>query len=198
MPQPGHSNVRNSVSEPIQFSATLHRPLSPSRASWMFLRLPSHASNALPSRGQVTVEGLFKEVPLLATLAPDGQGGHWLKVDLDLLNASNAREGDVVALSIAPVPTEREPEPLVPVELRKALASAPQKTRDAWSSITPVARRDWIHWITSAKQEATRVRRTNACCDMLAKGKRRPCCFDRSGMYSKSMNCPEPRDKNQA
>jgi hypothetical protein len=28
-----------------------------------------------------------------------------------------------------------------------------------WSDITPIARRDWIHWITSAKQAETRARR---------------------------------------
>jgi hypothetical protein len=34
------------------------------------------------------------------------------------------------------------------------------------------------------------VKRIASGCDMLAKGKRRPCCFDRSGMYAKSMSCP--------
>ena len=37
---------------------------------------------------------------------------------------------------------------------------------------------------------AERVKRIETACDMLAKGKRRPCCFDRSGMYGKSMGCP--------
>ena len=32
-------------------------------------------------------------------------------------------------------------------------------------------------------------------CDMLAKGKRRPCCFDRSGMYDKSLSCPVADDQ---
>jgi len=60
-----------------------------------------------------------------------------------------------------------------------------------WSTITPVARRDWIHWITSAKQPETRVRRVANACSMLAGGKRRVCCFDRSGFYSKSMSAPK-------
>ena len=29
-------------------------------------------------------------------------------------------------------------------------------------------------------------------CDKLAKGQRRACCFDRSGMYSNSLSAPEP------
>lgn len=100
------------------------------------------------------------------------------------------KPGDVVTLEIAPV--AEEPEPTVPADLRKALAAAPMEVRAAWSDITPAARRDFIHWITSPKRPETRVKRIATACDMLAKGKRRPCCFDRSGMYSKSLSCPVP------
>ena len=78
----------------------------------------------------------------------------------------------------------------MPADLRKALAAAPAKSRAAWADISPIARRDWIAWIVSAKQAQTRARRIRNACDMLAKGKRRPCCFDRSGMYDKSLTCP--------
>ena len=74
--------------------------------------------------------------------------------------------------------------------MRKALAVAP-KARVLWTDITPIARRDWIHWITSAKQEETRARRIKNACSMLAAGKRRVCCFDRSGFYSKSLSAPK-------
>jgi uncharacterized protein YdeI (YjbR/CyaY-like superfamily) len=102
--------------------------------------------------------------------------------------AAGAQAGDVVTLQIAPV--AEEPEPKVPADLRKALASAPPKAREVWSAITPAARRDFIHWIVSPKQAETRARRIRTACDMLANGKRRPCCFDRSGMYDKSLSCP--------
>jgi hypothetical protein len=178
---------------PIRFSAML---LSPRRASpgarpasWTFLLLPTQASAELPSRGQTTVAGTLNGAAFRATLEPDGKGGHWLKVDRKLREAAGAAAGDVVTLDIAPV--DEEPEPRVPADLRKALAGAPQKAREVWSAITPLARRDWIHWIVSAKQKATRARRIANACSMLASGKRRPCCFDRSGMYSKSLSCPE-------
>ena len=60
-----------------------------------------------------------------------------------------------------------------------------------WLDITPIARRDWIRWITAAKQPETRARRIKNACSMLAAGKRRVCCFDRSGFYSKSMRAPK-------
>jgi hypothetical protein len=134
------------------------------------------------------VEGTFDGFPFRATLEPDGQGGHWLKVDRKMREAAGAEAGDVVTLEIAPV--AEEPEPKVPPDLRKALAAAPPKAREVWSDITPAARRDFIHWITSPKRAETRAKRIETACDMLAKGKRRPCCFDRSGMYSKSLSCP--------
>ncbi len=78
-------------------------------------------------------------------------------MDRNLREAAGAEAGDVVTLEIAPV-TE-EPEAKVPAALRKALAAAAPKARAVWSDITPIARRDWIHWITSAKQLETRARR---------------------------------------
>jgi uncharacterized protein YdeI (YjbR/CyaY-like superfamily) len=96
--------------------------------------------------------------------------------------------GDVVQLEMAPA--ARPLEARVPVDLRRALAATPE-ARAVWSSITPVARRDWILWIVSAKQAATRARRIANACDMLGKGKRRVCCFDRSGFYSQSLSAPE-------
>lgn len=173
----------------IRFEALLRRPGGNDRgAEWCFLRLPQQASDRLPSRGMVSVAGFFEEVSFVATLAPDGEGGHWLRVEPALLEATNSRAGDPVRLEIAPV--EREPEPVVPPALEAALASAPAAARETWNATTPIARRDWIQWITSAKREETRIKRLAAACDMLAKGKRRPCCFDRSGMYDKSLACP--------
>jgi uncharacterized protein YdeI (YjbR/CyaY-like superfamily) len=113
-------------------------------------------------------------------------------VDRKLGEAAGADAGDVVTLEIAPAADE--PEPTVPADLRKALAAAP-KARALWSDITPIARRDWILWITSAKQADTRERRIKNACSMLAAGKRRVCCFDRSGFYSKSLSAPKRRVK---
>src|SRR5947209_10218522 len=69
-----------------------------------------------------------------------------------------------------------ESEARVPTDLRKALATAP-KAKAKWSDLTPIARRDFISWIDSAKQPETRKRRIERACSMLAAGKRRPCCY---------------------
>lgn len=183
----------------IRFTARLSSPRQESgeKIAWTFLMLPKAASAKLPSRGMVTVGGTLNGASFQAALQPDGDGGHWLKVEPELRAAAKAKSGDTVTLEIAPLAPDEEPEPVIPPNLKKALAAAPSKARDTWSEITPAARRDWIHWITSAKQAETRERRLMTACDMLAKGKRRPCCFDRSGMYSKSLSCPIAADEDE-
>jgi hypothetical protein len=182
----------------IRFKAKLLRPaMEPARPradqcekgdSWTFLLLPKNASAKLPSRGITAIEGTINGVPFQAVLEPDGQKSHWLRVDRKLRKAAGADAGDLVTLEIASA--AKEPEPEVPADLRKALGAAP-KARKLWSDITTNARRDWIHWITSAKQPETRARRIRNACSMLATGKRRVCCFDRSGFYSKSLSAPK-------
>ena len=173
----------------IRFSTKLLRPAATAKSSsWLFLILPKDASAKLPSRGMTTVEGSINGFPFRAALEPDGQKSHWLKVNRKLSEAAGADAGDVVTLEIAPL--AEEPEPRVPADLWKALAAAP-KARALWSDITPMARRDWIHWITSAKQPETRARRVVNACSMLDAGKRRVCCFDRSGFFSKSLSAPQ-------
>jgi len=139
-----------------------------------------------------SVEGAFNGFPFQATLEPDGQGGHWLRVDQKLREAADAKAGDLVTLEIAPAAVEPEPE--MPADLHMALAAAAPLALATWSDITPIARRDWIHWITSGKRAETRAKRIGVACSKLAAGDRRPCCFDRSGMYSKSLSCPVPDD----
>jgi Bacteriocin-protection, YdeI or OmpD-Associated/Domain of unknown function (DUF1905) len=172
----------------IRFKAKLFRAATEKDGSWTFLILPKDASAKLPSRGMTAIEGTINGFPFRATLEPDGQKSHWLKVDQKLREAAGADAGDLVTLEIAPA--SEEPEPTIPADLKKALAAAP-KARKSWSEITPIARRDWIQWITSAKEPETRTRRIKNACSMLAAGKRRVCCFDRSGFYSKSMSAPK-------
>jgi uncharacterized protein YdeI (YjbR/CyaY-like superfamily) len=88
---------------------------------------------------------------------------------------------------------EQEPEPEIPSDLQEALAAAPE-ARAVWDDTTTIARLDWIHWITSAKQSKTRAKRVIDACDMLASGKRRVCCFDPSGYYSKAFCAPKAAD----
>jgi hypothetical protein len=182
------------ISSKINFSAKLRRPVIAENAlDWTFFRLPQDASDKLPSRSMVSVEGTLNGFPFVATLLPDGEGGHWLKVNEEQRGAAGAKVGALVTLEIAPVSVEPEPE--VPEDLQDALATASLKAQKTWSITTAIARRDWIFWITSGKKAETRTKRIGVAIDKLSKGSRRPCCFDRSGMYDKSLSCPVALDE---
>jgi hypothetical protein len=159
--------------------------------SLAFLVLPKAASDKLPRRGRTSVEGTINGHPFQATLDPDGELSHWLKVGKELRKAASANVGDTVTVKISPA--DQEPEPTIPDDLQEALAAS-AAAKAVWDDTTTIARLDWIHWIESAKQEKTRKRRVENACEMLAAGKKRVCCFDQSGFYSKSLSAPKAAD----
>lgn len=171
------------------FKAKLLRPARLDEdAPWGFIILPREASAKLPRRGRTTVEGTMNGHAFYATLEPDGQLSHWMRVDHDFLETAGTKIGDTATFELMAV--AQEPEPEIPPDLLEALAAAPA-ARATWDDTTTIARLDWIHWITAAKQAKTRAKRISNACDMLSSGKRRVCCFDPSGYYSKAFGAPQ-------
>lgn len=64
----------------------------------------------------------------------------------------------------------------VPSDLRKVLTDNPTLC-DAWNDLTPIARNEWICWVTYVKKEETRKQHIERLCEDLLNGKRRPCCW---------------------
>ena len=64
----------------------------------------------------------------------------------------------------------------VPKDLHAILVSDAQAL-EAWASLTPLARNEWICWIESAKKPDTRLRKIERIHGDLLAGKRRPCCW---------------------
>ncbi len=181
---------------PSQFDARLLRPRGLDEGNaWAFVILPEAASAKLPRRGRTTVAGTIAGRAFTALLEPDGRKSHWLKIDAALLRESDAEVGDLVHFEIRPV--EQEPEPEVPPDLNDALRAVPDAW-ETWEGTTTIARVDWVHWIGSAKQPKTRAKRVLDACDMLASGKKRVCCFDPSGFYSKAFAAPQAVDEPAA
>jgi hypothetical protein len=185
----------------IRFNAKLFRPEASEKVgSWAFLTLPKSASAKLPSRGTTMVEGTINSFPFRAALKPNGNGSHRLTVNKEMHDAAGADADDTVTVEIARA--GEEPEIRVPMDLRKALAADPL-AQAGWEDITPMARRDWIFSISSAKQPETRRRRIEKACDMLASGKRRLCCFPgikwlmKKNAKSCGMWLPLPNSKNR-
>lgn len=73
----------------------------------------------------------------------------------------------------------------VPADLRKALTSD-RAARAAWEDLTPLARNEWICWVTYVKKDETRKEHATRLIKQLKEGKRRPCCW---------MGCTHRTDK---
>lgn len=64
----------------------------------------------------------------------------------------------------------------LPEDLRHALVSDP-KAVSLWESLTPLARNEWICWVTFVKKEETRKEHVKRVISELKDGMRRPCCW---------------------
>ena len=175
----------------IRFGATLS-----TIGTSTVLRLPETASKDLPSRGQVAVHGTINGVELQAVLEPDGNSGHWMRIDDTLQRAAGIGAGDTAALDLEV--TKDWPEPSMPHDLATALAAAPPEIQNLWNEITPMARWEWVRWVNATKNPDTRRRRVEVSISKMNSGKRRPCCFNLSACtdpdLSKNGRLLEPGD----
>ena len=75
----------------IAFTATLLQPAARKPGeSWCFLVLPKTVSDQMPRRGRTSVHGTVNGIAFQATLEPDGQLSHWLKLDKAALRLEGA------------------------------------------------------------------------------------------------------------
>jgi hypothetical protein len=172
-----------------RFEARLLRPATAGGGSFeAFVVLPKDVSATLPRRGRTTVDGTINGQVFQITLEPDGKLSHWLPLSKKLLDAAGMHIGDAATFEVRPA--AQEPEPEIPSDLQQALNASPEALA-GWNETTTIARLDWIHWMTSARQAKTRAQRISSACSMLSSGKRRVCCFDPSGYYSKAFSAPK-------
>ena len=64
----------------------------------------------------------------------------------------------------------------MPKDLREALTSDP-KALTLWEGLTPLARNEWICWVTFVKKDETRREHVKRTVSELKEGMRRPCCW---------------------
>ena len=64
----------------------------------------------------------------------------------------------------------------LPEDLHKALAES-EAALQAWESLTPLARNEWICWTISVKLATTRQQHVERVITELQEGVRRPCCW---------------------
>lgn len=64
----------------------------------------------------------------------------------------------------------------IPADIKKLLISN-DSLLEKWNSLTPLARNEWICWVTNVKKTETRENHIARLQKDLLDGKRRPCCW---------------------
>lgn len=155
----------------LSFTTTLY-----TLKDWLILPVPKDDSIKLPSRGQVSVTGRLNGQVFTTVLEPDGRWSHWMRVSDDLQKATGVKSGDMVTVELT---TSKDwPEPTLPKDFADALKAAPQKVKDKWKDITPMARWEWIRWMNATLSQETRAVRIEKTVSKLNGKHRRPCCFN--------------------
>lgn len=64
----------------------------------------------------------------------------------------------------------------LPKDMKDVIESS-EKTKEAWSKITDIAKNEWICWVTIYKKKETREEHLVRLKEELLEGKKRPCCW---------------------
>lgn len=64
----------------------------------------------------------------------------------------------------------------IPEDMRNRILSD-ETLLSKWNSLTPLARNEWICWVTAVKRAETREQHIERLHTDLLNGKRRPCCW---------------------
>lgn len=165
----GHMAQHSTIE--MHFTTTLYE-----LKDWLIIRIPHEESSTLPSRGQVSVYLTVNGREISTVLEPDGHGSHWVRIDEDLQQELDVAAGSRVQVGVRTNPVW--PEPTIPQDVAKELASASDAVKNKWRTITPMARWEWIRWINATSSASTRAVRIEKTISKLAGSHRRPCCFN--------------------
>jgi hypothetical protein len=173
-PQHGSQKTKYQAAKPtirfkVELSASKSAGKVGSKTGFWSLAIQKNAV-----KDATTIEGTINGLPFQATTSRGSEGDLSLKVTKDMHDMARMVAGELVAVEITRIGEEIETR--VPVELTKALATAP-KAKTLWEDITPIARRDWIYWIITGRLEETRTKRATTAISKMNLGMRRVCCF---------------------
>ena len=138
--------------------------------AWTFLPIPFDVKEVFGTRGRVAVAGTVNGFAFHNSLMPEGDGTHSMMFNKDLQAGANAKAGDRVKVVLERDQGERKIE--TPPELEKALRGN-RKAASLFSELTFSQKKEYVDWISSAKQLATKESRAAKAVDLLASGKKR-------------------------
>lgn len=154
------------------FTSTLKRPEGV--GTWTYLDIPLDVMSAFGKKGQVKVRGTLNGHPFCGSALPHGDGTHYLVVNKSIREAIGATRGDSVQVILQADLEERKV--IIPADLAIALKANPA-SQAIFEKLSYSHQKEYVEWIESARQTATRHTRISKTITMLPedwnpKGKR--------------------------
>ncbi len=150
-----------------EFDAELATPEA--TGSWTFFVPPFRVAEVFGRKGQLKVRGTINGVPFRSSLAPRGDGTHYMVVNREVREAAGVGRGDTVHIVL-----EEDTEPrtvAVPPDLQAALDADPAAAA-AFERLAYTHRREYIQAVGDAKRPETRARRIAQTIAALKAGKK--------------------------
>lgn len=138
-----------------RFTAEVVRPDTGARHH--LLPVPDAIAAAFKAANVRRLVGTLNGHAIKRALQNHADGGSFILLGRPLLAETGLKRGSIVQVQLKPDPTPDELE--LPEEFATALAQD-AAARARWETFTPGRRRSLLYYVSSAKQEATRIKRS--------------------------------------
>ncbi len=133
------------------------------------IQIPFNVEKEFGTKGQVKVKATFDGKPYRGSIAPLGEGVHFIGVYKSIRKAIGKTSGDKVKVTI-----EKDTEPRtvdVPGDFQNEL-NKNQKAKEIFNNFAYTHKKEYVRWIEEAKKQETRKRRLLKAVEMIAGGKK--------------------------
>jgi hypothetical protein len=139
------------------------------RKGMFYIDIPFDSQKEFGTRAAVRVYVWFENYKYRTSMAPKGDGTHWVYVKKEIREAIGKSDGDTVRVKLERDLDSREP--LMPDDLKWLLDNEPE-TRAIFDKLPPSTKKQFIESVTSSKTENTRIKNINHIFTFLYKQKK--------------------------
>ncbi|WP_421771395.1 YdeI/OmpD-associated family protein [Emticicia sp.] len=134
--------------------------------SWHYVDFPENAHDIFGKKGFIKVKGSINDKPFKSNLFPKGNGFHAMTLPLKLQKELGVKLHDEISVALEEDFEERIIS--MPIELQEAI-DFDEEFATLFQQLSASKQKDYRHWIDSAKQTETRIKRVVELAERLRK-----------------------------
>ena len=131
--------------------------------------IPFSVEKVFGTKARPPVKGTVNGFPFRNSLMPEGNGVHSMMFSKALQKSANAKAGDTVKVVLTPDTAPRTV--TVPADFKKALGGK-KSAKEFFDQLSYSHKKAYVDWITGAKQNETRTRRSKKALSLLTAKKK--------------------------